>query len=157
MFSKTVDKTTHESEKLNTEKEKRRIARLKERRATLILGKNWIHTWYILLKVFNFYPKNLFSGMIMGSFIACWLPFFLLYVISPVCPICPVSALHNVKQDLTSVSFFKPEPTSDAGLCVPVTLFSTAFWLGYSNSAFNPVFFTFQKKILAIAIKKFGF
>lgn len=29
-----------ESEKLNTEKEKRRIARLKERRATLILGKN---------------------------------------------------------------------------------------------------------------------
>ena len=40
MFSKTVDKTTHESEKLNTEKEKRRIARLKERRATLILGKD---------------------------------------------------------------------------------------------------------------------
>ena len=40
MFSKTVDKTAQESEKINTEKEKRRIARLKERRATLILGKN---------------------------------------------------------------------------------------------------------------------
>ena len=40
MLSKNVDKATHDSEKLNTEKEKRRIARLKERRATLILGKN---------------------------------------------------------------------------------------------------------------------
>ena len=147
MHSKTVDKTTHESEKLNTEKEKRRIARLKERRATLILGKIWIHT-----KLLTF-PKQKtldFSGMIMGSFIACWLPFFVLYVISPVCPICPVSVFHNVKQDLIFVSFFKPEPISEVGLCVPGTLFSTAFWLGYSNSAFNPVFFTFPKKVVQL-------
>merc|ERR550532_3008785 len=113
--SKNVDKINNESEKLNTEKEKRRIARLKERRATLILG------------------------MIMGSFIACWLPFFLLYVISPVCPICP------------------PEPTSDAGLCVPGTLFSTAFWLGYSNSAFNPVIYTVFNNDFRRAFKKILF
>ena len=42
------------------EKEKKRIARKKERRATLILG------------------------LIMGSFIACWFPFFFLYSISPI-------------------------------------------------------------------------
>ena len=58
------------------------------------------------------------TGMIMGSFIACWLPFFLLYSISPVCPICG--------------------PDSDS-TCVSPAAFSTAFWLGYSNSAFNPV------------------
>ena len=46
------------------EKERKRIARKKERRATLILG------------------------LIMGSFIACWFPFFFLYSIGPVCPIC---------------------------------------------------------------------
>ena len=39
------------------EREKRRIARKKEKRATLILG------------------------LIMGSFIACWLPFFFMYIL----------------------------------------------------------------------------
>ncbi|CAH1111189.1 unnamed protein product [Psylliodes chrysocephalus] len=39
------------------EREKRRIARQKEKRATLILG------------------------LIMGSFIACWLPFFFMYIL----------------------------------------------------------------------------
>jgi hypothetical protein len=35
-------------------------------------------------------PLNLIpcSGLIMGSFIACWLPFFFLYSLSPICPIC---------------------------------------------------------------------
>ena len=36
--SKNLDKNGHNQEKLNTEKEKKRIARKKERRATLILG-----------------------------------------------------------------------------------------------------------------------
>ncbi|CAG7830863.1 unnamed protein product [Allacma fusca] len=43
------------------EREKRRIARKKEKRATLILG------------------------LIMGSFILCWLPFFFLYIFEPLC------------------------------------------------------------------------
>lgn len=48
------------------EKEKRRIARKKEKRATLILG------------------------LIMGSFIACWLPFFFLYILTPLCSSCHI-------------------------------------------------------------------
>jgi octopamine receptor alpha len=60
------------------EKEKRRIARKKEKRATLILG------------------------LIMGSFIACWLPFFFLYILTPMCSSCQV----------------------------PDAFFALAFWLG---------------------------
>lgn len=68
------------------EKEKRRIARKKEKRATLILG------------------------LIMGSFIACWFPFFFLYILTPACPSCNI----------------------------PDSFFAIAFWLGYMNSALNP-------------------
>lgn len=64
------------------EKEKRRIARKKEKRATLILG------------------------LIMGSFIACWLPFFFMYILTPMCTQCDI----------------------------PESAFDIAFWLGYMNS-----------------------
>jgi octopamine receptor alpha len=65
------------------EKEKRRIARKKEKRATLILG------------------------LIMGSFIACWLPFFFLYILTPMCSSCQV----------------------------PDAFFALAFWLGKLSSS----------------------
>jgi len=97
----------------NPEKEKRRIARKKERRATLILG------------------------MIMGSFIACWFPFFFLYSISPVCPVC--------------------EANPDSPCCVWSWGFSVAFWLGYSNSAFNPVIYTVFNNDFRRAFKKILF
>ncbi|XP_026470895.1 alpha-2Db adrenergic receptor-like [Ctenocephalides felis] len=76
------------------EREKKRIARKKEKRATLILG------------------------LIMGSFIACWLPFFFLYILTPCCPSCNV----------------------------PESAFAIAFWLGYTNSALNPVIYTIFNK-----------
>ncbi|TRY76159.1 hypothetical protein TCAL_03510 [Tigriopus californicus] len=95
------------------EKEKKRVARKKERRATLILG------------------------LIMGSFIACWLPFFFLYSISPVCPIC--------------------EEAPDSPCCVQGWGFSFAFWLGYSNSALNPVIYTIFNKDFRRAFKRILF
>ena len=95
------------------EKEKKRIARKKERRATLILG------------------------LIMGSFIACWFPFFFLYSISPVCPICEDSPL--------------------SPCCVQGWGFSFAFWLGYSNSALNPVIYTIFNKDFRQAFKRILF
>lgn len=49
------------------EREKRRIARKKEKRATLILG------------------------LIMGSFIACWLPFFFMYILRLAYKIPPIA------------------------------------------------------------------
>ncbi|KAH8257764.1 hypothetical protein KR038_000377 [Drosophila bunnanda] len=88
------------------EKEKRRIARKKEKRATLILG------------------------LIMGSFIACWLPFFFLYILVPAC----------------------------GDLChVPDSAFAIAFWLGYMNSALNPAIYTIFNKDFRRAFRRILF
>jgi len=95
------------------DKEKKRLARKKERRATLILG------------------------LIMGSFIACWFPFFFMYSISPVCPVCEVN----------------PE----SPCCIKGWGFSFAFWLGYSNSALNPVIYTVFNNDFRRAFKKILF
>lgn len=87
------------------EREKRRLARKKEKRATLILG------------------------LIMGSFIACWLPFFFLYILVAVCKPC----------------------------VVPKRAFSFAFWLGYMNSALNPVIYTIFNKDFRRAFRRILF
>ncbi|XP_065081927.1 alpha-2B adrenergic receptor-like [Ochlerotatus camptorhynchus] len=87
------------------EKEKRRIARKKEKRATLILG------------------------LIMGSFIACWLPFFFLYILVPICKDCRI----------------------------PDFAFSLAFWLGYMNSALNPAIYTIFNKDFRRAFRRILF
>lgn len=87
------------------EKEKRRIARKKEKRATLILG------------------------LIMGSFIACWLPFFFLYILTPLCTRCKI----------------------------PESAFDIAFWLGYMNSALNPAIYTIFNKDFRRAFRRILF
>ena len=71
------------------ERQRRKIARAKERRATVVLG------------------------IVMASFIGCWLPFFSIY---------PAASL--------------------AGLRVPDVAFAVIFWLGYVNSALNPIIYT---------------
>uniref|UniRef100_A0A1B0BPT0 G-protein coupled receptors family 1 profile domain-containing protein n=1 Tax=Glossina palpalis gambiensis TaxID=67801 RepID=A0A1B0BPT0_9MUSC len=88
------------------EKEKRRIARKKEKRATLILG------------------------LIMGSFIASWLPFFFLYILKPACR----DHCH-----------------------IPDSAFAIAFWLGYMNSALNPAIYTIFNKDFRRAFRRILF
>lgn len=70
--------------------EKQRISLSKERRAARTLG------------------------IIMGVFVVCWLPFFLMYVIIPFCPIC----------------------------CPSGRLINFITWLGYINSVLNPIIYT---------------
>lgn len=53
-------------------------------------------------------------GIIMGVFILSWVPFFLLYIITPFCPTC----------------------------CPSAQLFDFLTWLGYSNSMVNPFIYT---------------
>uniref|UniRef100_A0A8D9ASA1 Tyramine/octopamine receptor n=1 Tax=Cacopsylla melanoneura TaxID=428564 RepID=A0A8D9ASA1_9HEMI len=89
------------------EREKRRIARKKEKRATLILG------------------------LIMGSFIACWFPFFFLYILTPICNVCRDT--------------------------IPDKAFAVAFWLGYMNSALNPVIYTIFNKDFRRAFRRILF
>ncbi|XP_063221329.1 tyramine receptor 1 [Bacillus rossius redtenbacheri] len=70
--------------------EKQRISLSKERRAARTLG------------------------IIMGVFVVCWLPFFLMYVIIPFCPKC----------------------------CPSDKLINFITWLGYINSTLNPIIYT---------------
>ncbi|CAG9794670.1 unnamed protein product [Diatraea saccharalis] len=87
------------------EREKKRLARKKEKRATLILG------------------------LIMGSFIACWLPFFFLYILKAACRNC----------------------------VIPSNAFAIAFWLGYMNSVLNPVIYTIFNKDFRRAFRRILF
>lgn len=87
------------------EREKKRLARKKEKRATLILG------------------------LIMGSFIACWLPFFFLYILKAACHAC----------------------------VIPGSAFAIAFWLGYMNSVLNPVIYTIFNKDFRRAFRRILF
>lgn len=53
-------------------------------------------------------------GIIMGVFVICWLPFFVMYVILPFCPTC----------------------------CPTDKLINFITWLGYINSGLNPIIYT---------------
>lgn len=76
----------------DTERHKRKLAKARERRATLILG------------------------LIMATFITSWLPFFSFYVLRALCTVC---------RDFVS-------PRFEAFI----------FWMGYCNSAINPIIYT---------------
>lgn len=82
--------------------EKQRISLSKERRAARTLG------------------------IIMGVFVACWLPFFLMYVILPFCPSC----------------------------CPSDKFINFITWLGYINSGLNPVIYTIFNLDFRKAFKK---
>ncbi|CAF0968055.1 unnamed protein product [Adineta steineri] len=62
-------------------------------------------------------------GIVVGMFILCWLPFFLLL---------PIKALTDVK---------------------PGAIFSICFWLGYCNSCFNPFIYAFSSREFRKAFK----
>lgn len=51
-------------------------------------------------------------GVIMGVFIACWLPFFTVNIVDPLC-----------------------------GRCIPPVVFNVCVWLGYFNSCANPLIY----------------
>ncbi|XP_023231552.1 alpha-2A adrenergic receptor-like [Centruroides sculpturatus] len=87
------------------ERQKRKLAKARERRATLILG------------------------LIMASFILAWLPFFVLYVVEAMCQSCTIDE----------------------------TGFAVAFWLGYCNSALNPIIYTIFNRDFRRAFRKILF
>ncbi|XP_026469965.1 octopamine receptor Oamb-like [Ctenocephalides felis] len=64
-------------------------------------------------------------AIIVGGFIVCWFPFFTMYVIRAFCPDC----IHPV-------------------------LFSVLFWLGYCNSAINPLIYALFSKDFRYAFKR---
>ncbi|KAL3254054.1 hypothetical protein MRX96_054345 [Rhipicephalus microplus] len=89
----------------DAERHKRKLAKARERRATMILG------------------------LIMAAFILAWLPFFVLYVLGALCKRCDISG----------------------------TVFAVAFWLGYCNSAVNPIIYTIFNRDFRKAFRKILF
>ena len=67
-------------------------------------------------------------GIILGSFIACWLPFFILYLSGPL------------------LDYFS--------LSAPVWVFKLFTWLGYLNSCCNPIIYTIFNKEFRQAFQK---
>lgn len=65
-------------------------------------------------------------GIIVGGFILCWLPFFTIYLVGAFCD-----------ED-----------------CIPASLFSVFFWLGYCNSAINPCVYALFSRDFRYAFKK---
>lgn len=61
-------------------------------------------------------------AIIVGGFICCWLPFFTMYLIRAFCP-----------------------------TCIQPLLFSILFWLGYCNSAINPLIYALFSKDFRLA------
>lgn len=67
-------------------------------------------------------------AIIVGGFIICWLPFFSMYLVRAFCPD-----------------------------CIQPLLFSVLFWLGYCNSAINPVIYALFSNEFRIAFKRILF
>ncbi|XP_071946696.1 alpha-2C adrenergic receptor-like [Antedon mediterranea] len=92
----------HVSKESEIDRQKRKLAQTRERRATLVLG------------------------IIMGGFILSWYPFFQLYFITAICEKCHF----------------------------PDLLFAFFEWIGYCNSAINPLIYTFFNRDFRKAFKK---
>ncbi|CAL1525826.1 unnamed protein product, partial [Lymnaea stagnalis] len=88
----------------SAERQKRKLAKARERRATVVLG------------------------LVMAAFILCWLPFFGLYLASAFCP-----------------------------GCIPEMVFTVFFWIGYCNSALNPIIYTVFNRDFKRAFQKILF
>ena len=67
-------------------------------------------------------------GLIIGGFVLCWLPFFLLATILPFCQSCEV----------------------------PPLMMSVVLWLGYSNSLLNPAIYAIWDKNFRRSFKRLG-
>uniref|UniRef100_A0A8R1I4B6 G_PROTEIN_RECEP_F1_2 domain-containing protein n=2 Tax=Caenorhabditis japonica TaxID=281687 RepID=A0A8R1I4B6_CAEJA len=73
------------------------------------------------------------TGIVVAAFIVCWIPFTTIYVLQAY-SVCTVAAG-----------------------CIPTSLFTIAFWLGYSNSAVNPILYAAFSRDFRVALKRLFF
>jgi hypothetical protein len=76
-------------------------------------------------------------GLIIGGFVVCWLPFFIVATATPFCSALSESSSSTVTTTTTTTA--SPPPSSWCR--VPPTVSSVVLWLGYSNSLLNPAIY----------------
>ncbi|XP_063163897.1 D(1) dopamine receptor-like [Candoia aspera] len=64
--------------------------------------------------------------IILGVFVCCWLPFFLLNCLLPFCDSRP------------------KDRSPEQGTCISQTIFNIFMWIGWANSTINPVIYAFN-------------
>ncbi|XP_078717326.1 D(1B) dopamine receptor-like isoform X2 [Lampetra fluviatilis] len=70
-------------------------------------------------------------SVIMGVFVFCWLPFFILNCVVPFC-------------DSAGVEGDDEQQQQQHPLCVSETTFSIFVWFGWANSSLNPIIYAFN-------------
>lgn len=100
--------------------------RLNDSRWKLRLPRRWVSLWVsIHWTNVKYQWETIFFSFHTGLFIFCWLPFFTLYLLNPFCD-----------------------------NCINPILFSIAFWIGYLNSAINPIIYGALSKDFRFAFKR---
>uniref|UniRef100_A0A5S6Q475 G_PROTEIN_RECEP_F1_2 domain-containing protein n=1 Tax=Trichuris muris TaxID=70415 RepID=A0A5S6Q475_TRIMR len=91
-------------------------------------------------------------AIVTGSFILCWLPFFVLALYRPI--VCNSTSLAGMSSQ-TTANGTETDNSLALGQCnIPPLLESVFLWLGYVNSALNPVIYTVFSPDFAKAFKK---
>ncbi|KAK6324513.1 hypothetical protein J4Q44_G00038550 [Coregonus suidteri] len=84
-------------------------------------------------------------SVIMGVFVFCWFPFFLLNCAVPFCP----------GPGTASRTSSDPSPSSQL-YCVSETTFDVFVWFGWSNSSLNPIIYAFNTEFREAFLRLLG-
>ncbi|KAH0625036.1 hypothetical protein JD844_033058 [Phrynosoma platyrhinos] len=124
-FSSTVDKESADLKvRRKTKEQNMEVHKLSNGKTTTCLKLPSKHPRTIQLRERK---ATQMLAIVLGTFIVCWLPFFLTHILNTHCQVCHI----------------------------PPELYSATTWLGYVNSALNPVIYTtfnneFRKAFLKI-------